>query len=201
MCIRDSDGTRHCIEIALRPWAANRLFQGASTEFAKETIALENIWGKDANMLIEQLSEISSWSKQFSLIDRVLVEKFITSHSMVRPEIRWAWNQLESQGGCLSIRQLAKTIGWSDRHFAKCFREQIGMTPKAAARQIRFTQAHRLLTASDDYALSEIALICGYSDQSHFTREFHSFSGCSPTTYQKAHFANLPGIPGDIVNG
>jgi len=117
----------------------------------------------------------------------------------IRPEIRWAWNQLESQGGCLSIRQLAKMIGWSDRHFAKCFREQIGINPKAAARQIRFTQAYRLLTASDEYALSEIALACGYSDQSHLTREFHSFSGCSPKTLQNAHFDDFPGIWGNIV--
>jgi hypothetical protein len=41
--LAEHDGTRHCIEIALRPWAANRLFHGASTKLAKETVALEDI--------------------------------------------------------------------------------------------------------------------------------------------------------------
>lgn len=198
--LREHDGERHCIGIPLPPWAAYRLFRGASTEFTKKIIALEDIWGKNVNLLIEQLSEMSSWSQRFSLIERVLLDKFAASNRIIRPEIRWAWNQLELQGGCISIRQLAQMLGWSDRHFAKCFRKQIGITPKAAARQIRFTQAHRLLTSSDKYALSEIALACGYSDQSHFTREFHLFSGCSPTNYQKAPFSNLLDISGDIVN-
>ena len=143
---------------------------------------------------------MSSWQERFSLVDQVLLEKFATSSQIIRPEIRWAWNQLERHGGRIQIRQLAEMIGWSDRYFATRFREQIGVTPKAAARRIRFNHAHQLLKASDHYALSEIALTCGYSDQSHFTREFRLFSGCSPRVFQKAHFADLLGTPGDIVD-
>jgi AraC-like DNA-binding protein len=168
--ILEHSGERYCLAIPLPPWAAYRLFQEAMIEVAEETVALEKMWGKDVDRLMEQLSELSSWSKRFSLVDRVLVEKFALSDCIIRPEIRWAWNQLELQDGCLSIRQSAQAIGWGNRHFTKCFREQIGVTPKAAARQIQFTQAHRLLTASDNHTLSEIALACGYSDQSHFYR-------------------------------
>jgi len=197
--ITEHSGARHCIEIPVSPWVAHRLFQGAATEFAGETVALEDVWGQDGKRLTAQVSELPSWSKRFALIDRVLAEKLAESHRRVRPEIRWAWSQLELWGGCLSIRELAQEIGWSDRHFAKCFQEHIGVTPKAAARQIRFTQAHQRLSTEADRPLSEIALTCGYSDQSHLTREFHTFSGCSPKTLQKGHFANLPGIPADIV--
>ena len=198
--ITEHSGAQRCIEIEMLPWSAARLFRGASTEFAKGIVKLEDIWGNDACLLIEQLGEKFSWQERFSLVDQVLAEKFATSSQIIRPEIQWAWNQLESQGGCVSIQQLAKIIGWSDRYFATCFREQIGITPKAAARRIRFTRAHQLLTASDNYALSAIAATCGYSDQSHFTREFHLFSGCSPTIYRKSHFADLLGTPGDIID-
>lgn len=197
--ITEHCGARSCIEVPLSPCVSYRLFQGAATEFTTEVVALEDIWGKDANHLTAQMSELSSWSKRFALIDRVLAEKIAQSSYRVRPEIRWAWNQLKSRGGCLPIRQLAKAIGWSDRHFAKCFREHIGITPKVAARQIRFSQAHHLLTVGEEQPLSEIALTCGYSDQSHLTREFHAFSGCSPKTLQKGYFTDFPGIPADIV--
>jgi AraC-like DNA-binding protein len=196
--LREHDGERHCIAIALPPLAAYRLFQGAATEFVQEIVPLEDIWD-DTNWLLEQLSEQSSWIQRFALVDGLVKEKFITSQHLVRPEIRWAWNQLEAQGGCLLIRQLAQEIGWSDRYFAKQFQEQTGITPKAAARQIRFTHAYRLLSASNDHTLSEIALACGYSDQSHFTREFHAFCSCSPSTFQKAKsaIADFPGLPGE----
>ena len=75
----------------------------------------------------------------------------------------------------------------------------MGITPKAAARQIRFTQAHHLLMAEEKQPLSEIALTCGYSDQSHFTREFQALSGCSPKTLQEGYFADFPEISADIV--
>jgi len=184
--ISEHVGERYCVAVPLSPRSAYRLFQGASKEFAKTTLALEEIWGQEASRLTEQLSELSSWSQVFAFTDQVLIEKFTDSQHRIRPEIRWAWNQLKFHGGCVSIQELAKKIGWSDRHFAKCFREYIGTNPKAAARQMRFVQAHRMLSAADHPSLSDIALTCGYSDQSHFTREFHAFSGCSPATYRKA---------------
>lgn len=194
------EGVQSCIEIELLPWAANKLFRGASAEFTQGIVDLKDIWGTDVDRIIEQLSQMSSWQNRFSLVEQLLQEKFTKSNQTIRSEIQWAWKQLEHYGGCIPIRQLAKTLGWSDRHFATCFREQIGITPKAAARRIRFTRAHQLLTAADNYALSEIALNCGYSDQSHFTREFHLFSGCAPKVYKQAHFPDLLGTPGDIID-
>ncbi|MEM9452360.1 MAG: helix-turn-helix domain-containing protein [Cyanobacteria bacterium P01_E01_bin.6] len=198
--IVEHEGSQRCVEIELLPWVANKLFCGASAELTQGIVDLEDIWGSDANLLIEQLSESSSWPQSFAVVEQFLSEKFARSNQIIRSEVQWAWGQLESFGGRIPIRQLARELGWSDRHFATCFREQIGITPKAAARRIRFTRAHRLLTNSKNYALSEIATTCGYSDQSHFTREFHGFAGCSPAVYKTAHFHDLPGTPSDIIN-
>ena len=197
--ITEHNGAQGCIEIVLFPWAVNRFFCGAATELRQGVVNLDNIWGNSAHLLIEQLSEKSSWQERFALVDQILLAKFAASSQMIRPEIQWAWSQLDQHGGCIPIRQLAKTVGWSDRYFAACFRNQIGVTPKAAARLIRFNRAHQRLNASDYEALSEIAASCGYSDQSHFSREFRLFSGCSPLVYQKAQFADLLGTPGDII--
>lgn len=193
-------GERYCIAVPLVPWAAQRLFKGAAPTFAHTTVALEDLWGKDARRLEAQLGELPGWAERFALVDRVLTAKNAASQPALRPEIRWAWQQIEAHGGCISMRELAQQIGWSDRHFAHQFRQQIGTTPKAAARQIRFAHAYQLLSTAQDQSLSDIALACGYSDQSHFTREFHAFSGCSPDTYQNAKAKDFPGIPAEIVD-
>lgn len=192
-------GTRSCIDIPLRPWVAHRLFQGAETEGGGEAIALEELWGKEALRLTARLHELPTWSQRFALIDQMLMTKWAEFNRRVRPEIRWAWNQLISHHGCLPIRQLSNSIGWSDRYFAQRFRESIGVTPKAAARLIRFTQAHHLIMTGTDQSLSQIALTCGYSDQSHLTREFHAFSGYSPVKLQQETVIYHPVVPGTVI--
>ncbi len=197
--ISEHSGTRSCIEISLSPWVAYRLFGGAAPECAAEVVALEDFWEQDIKWLTAQLSELPSWSQRFALIDQVLVNKLAHSHDSTRPEIRWAWHQLNVWRGCLPIRQLAQAIGWSDRYFAQRFRESIGITPKAAARQIRFTQAHHLITTEVEQPLSQIALACGYSDQSHLTREFQVFSGYSPAALQQEVFTQIPVVSGTVI--
>ncbi len=174
---------------------------GAAPTFAHTTVALEDLWGEDARRLELQLGELSGWAERFALVDRLFTAKIAVSQPTLRPEICWAWQQIEAHGGCILMRELARQIGWSDRHFIQQFRQHIGTTPKAAARQIRFAHAYQLLRTAQDQALSDIALACGYSDQSHFTREFHAFSGCSPDTYQNAKAKGFPGIPAEIVEG
>jgi AraC-like DNA-binding protein len=198
--ITEHSGRQCFILIPLPPWSGYQILGGRLLDLTEQVIPLNDIWGRKVDFLTEQLHERTSWSERFSMIDRFLMEKFTQSQYEVRPEIYWAWQQLASKGGRLSIRDMAKTIGWSNRHFSQCFQQHIGITPKLAARQIRFYASLRRLRMSHEDSLSQIAIASGYADQSHFTREFHSFAGCSPKTYRKAHGAGLAGISGCLLN-
>ncbi|TVP62887.1 MAG: AraC family transcriptional regulator [Leptolyngbya sp. LCM1.Bin17] len=198
--ITEHSGRQCFILIPLPPWSGYQILGGRLLDLTEQVISLNDIWGRKVDFLTEQLHEQTSWSERFSMIDRFLMEKFAQSQYEVRPEIYWAWQQLVSKGGRLSMREMAKTIGWSNRHFSKCFQQHIGITPKLAARQIRFYASLRRLRMSHEDSLSQIAIASGYADQSHFTREFHSFSGCSPKTYRNAHGAGLAGISGCLLN-
>ena len=62
------------------------------------------------------------------------------------------------------------------------FRREVGTTPKAFARLLRFRHAYdTLISAPTTTSLATLAADCGYADQPHFTREFRSFAGCTPT--------------------
>jgi len=193
------NGVQRCIEIELLPWVANELFNGAFIDSDEGVIDLVDVWGHNVLLLTEQLSELDHWQQRFSLIDRFLSQRASEARYATRTEIKWAWQQLESSGGCLPIQQLARTLGWSDRHLASSFRRHIGITPKAGARRIRFVHAYQQLMSVSAPNLNNIAISSGYSDQSHFTREFRLFSGCTPTQYQQACFQNLPGTPASVL--
>ena len=83
------------------------------------------------------------------------------------------------------MSELAAGTGWSSRYLASRFRTEIGLTPKTAARVIRFGRARRLLVsqlAADPAArLADLAVTCGYFDQAHLAREFRALAGCPPS--------------------
>jgi AraC-like DNA-binding protein len=82
-----------------------------------------------------------------------------------------------------TVHDVAEQIGLSQRRFSQIFREQVGLTPKVWCRVQRFQKAVRQLHAGVEVAWAELALDCGYYDQSHFANEFRAFSGIDATTY------------------
>lgn len=195
--IVEHNGSLRCLEVSLSPWATTSCF-GPLDGLRGSILPLEDLWQQEARWLPERLAESPNWESRFALIDHVLKKKISALKQVVRPEIRWAWSEIKRLSGNIAIAQMARSIGWSSRHFVSCFREQTGFTPKAAARRFRFDRARRLVSGLAP-ALAEVALMCGYSDQSHLTREFQELAGCSPAVYRFARFADLPGIAADLA--
>jgi AraC-like DNA-binding protein len=77
------------------------------------------------------------------------------------------------------IATLVEELGCSRRHLSARFGEDVGMTPKAFARMVRFERAVDRLRASDE-ELGVIAVDCGYYDQAHFNRDVRAFAGVAP---------------------
>ena len=66
------------------------------------------------------------------------------------------------------------------KQFGRIFNIHVGMMPKEYVRIVRFQKSMFMLqNHCKDYA--EIAYCCGYSDQSHFIRDFRQFSGVTPS--------------------
>ena len=94
--------------------------------------------------------------------------------------------------GMATVREMAKQTGWSERRFSQVFREAVGLSPKTWCRVQRFQRAVQQLHAGGDVRWAELALDCGFYDQSHFANEFRAFSGIDATTYsaRRTRWAN-----------
>jgi AraC-like DNA-binding protein len=190
-------GELQCVEVEVAPWASTVLL-GVSLSAGDGPVALADLLGREAHILVERLAAAPDWSSRFALVNTLLTKKLTAAAKPARAEVRWIWDRLERSAGIVPIRQLAREIGWSDRHLAACFRDATGMTPKVAARRLRFDRA-RAMVESSGLALADIAAACGYSDQSHLTREFTELAGCAPATYRAARFPDLPGTPASAL--
>jgi AraC-like DNA-binding protein len=78
-----------------------------------------------------------------------------------------------------SIIDLARECGLSSSHFARAFSRTTGMPPHRWLMKRRVERAKHLL-ATGELELAQIALACGFVDQSHLNRVFTRFEDCAP---------------------
>ena len=74
--------------------------------------------------------------------------------------------------------------GLSDSQFRRRFRQQFKLPPQQFVLKVRMQAACHLLSATDE-SLAEVALLCGFCDQSYFTRQFRAFFDLSPKRYRE----------------
>jgi AraC family transcriptional regulator len=86
--------------------------------------------------------------------------------------------------GKLVVKDLAASLDISVGHFCRAFKRTFGTPARVWIRQRRIERAQGLMLTSGA-SLTEIALSCGMSDQSHFTRSFRRIVGESPSSWRQ----------------
>lgn len=86
--------------------------------------------------------------------------------------------------GDVALAELARDCGLSLSHFTRAFRNSTGLPPHRWLLNQRVAKAKQLLRST--LPLSEVALACGFHDQSHFTRVFSRLVGLSPGAWRHA---------------
>ena len=174
-------GPARGVQVDLSPAGARRLFGVPMHELRNRVVPLPELLGPEAGLLIERLAEARSSQEQFAVLDRAL-ERPLRGSAAGSPEVEWAWAELERTAGSVPIGRLRAELGWSRKRLAARFREEIGLTPKAVARVMRFEALLRRLWLRSVRAprWAELALECGYFDQSHLVREVRALAGRAP---------------------
>jgi AraC-like DNA-binding protein len=83
----------------------------------------------------------------------------------------------------ISLEQLAAISGLSQFHFIRQFKKYFDLAPHAYQIQARLKKAKGLLMLG--VKSSQVALDCGFHDQSHFTHHFKKALGTTPSRFQK----------------
>jgi len=86
----------------------------------------------------------------------------------------------------LPLEELTAMLDLSVSHFARSFRQSVGLTPHRYVFQRRLLRAQQLI-AQTDLALVDIALKTGFADQSHLSRRFHELTGLPPRAFREQH--------------
>ncbi|MER5939489.1 helix-turn-helix domain-containing protein [Streptomyces sp. NPDC001928] len=166
-----------CVEVRLSPRAAHATLGVAPHELHGAVTSLDDLWGPQARRLGEQLTDAGTWSERLALTDEFLAGRAAAAPAM-SPEVAVAWDTIVARRGRVRVTDLARSCGWSRKRLWSRFGAQIGLTPKRAAMLVRFDHAARALGAGQ--SVGDVALACGYADQSHLHRDALALAGFTP---------------------
>jgi AraC family transcriptional regulator len=84
-----------------------------------------------------------------------------------------------------ALQEIARAVGRHPVQVSRQFHHHFGCTMSEYVRRARVARAQWLLRYRD-YEISEVALACGFADQSHFTTSFRRLAGMPPHRYRLA---------------
>jgi len=149
-------------------------------QLRNQHVPLEILWGKGAVELRELLLSAET------LEARLLVLEHALARRLRRADARHAAVNHALHSFAHRARRVADVVdevGMSQRRFIELFSAEVGLTPKVYCRIRRFQQAIALLNGRGAVQWADVALTCGYYDQSHMVHDFRDFAGLSPAIY------------------
>jgi AraC-like DNA-binding protein len=185
------DGEQFGVQIELTPAGARALLGVPAAALTGAVVSLDELLGPAAHELAERMASATAWPARFAVLDEVLARR--TDHRDVPGrELARAWHRLVASGGTARVGDVAAEVGWSRRHLGERFAREFGLTPKQAARVVRFERSRRLVERGAAPTLAAVAAACGYYDQAHLAREWRELAGCAPSVWLAAE--ELPSV-------
>jgi AraC family transcriptional regulator len=149
-----------------------RLYREVCLESTAERLHVESLVMQLAVLLLRRHSTASEAAKT------------LPSSGLTRNQARRVLDYIESNlSHELTLGELAAITNLSLHHFARIFKQTIGLTPYRYVLQRRVERAKEMLCTSRA-SLVEISLSMGFCSQSHFTSTFHHMVGATPAEFQ-----------------
>ncbi|MEY4576688.1 MAG: hypothetical protein RL701_1391, partial [Pseudomonadota bacterium] len=174
-------GFQSGLQLNLHPLGARRLFGVPLSELRGTAIAFRDLVPVAQRKLSERLAELATWDQRFDLLEAFLLERLRVAPPAQRTVV-WALSRLADTARAPQLAELARELGYSQKHVIALFHDQVGVPPKVWQRLLRFERLQRVLKSAGPAhgrTLAQIASECGYYDQSHLARDVRQFTGAS----------------------
>lgn len=172
--------------ISFKKGRAASFFPFPMQEIADSVVDADLVWGTDLGSLREQLLAIDDVPTRFRIVEDFLLSEY-RSQMKIDKCVSFAITEMTERPDAINIARMNHQIGYSQKHFTDLFRRAVGVTPKSYLKIMRFQKAVAIIDAGNDHDWRQIALECGFFDQSHFINDFKHFSGFTPEQYSKIH--------------
>jgi AraC-like DNA-binding protein len=175
-------GDSTLIIVVFQPSGINQLLGIPAYNLRDTIIKIEDFFGSQGLELQEQLLEQSDLQSKLRLLNTFFMGIVSEKSPKNKILIQASLNFIVKNQGLVSLHQLVKHTGYTERHIERIFMETIGLNPKKFSNIIRLHSFIKYIKeGSND--LTTNAYDAGYSDQSHLIRDFKKYTGITPKEY------------------
>jgi AraC-like DNA-binding protein len=183
----DSSLPSYLMSVRMPPLGAYRVLDMPLGEIAHDVIELDDALGDEVHSVHQRVGDAKDPGQQFAILCDFVRRRIARSRVRLRADAQMAVERLRRSHGAERIDSLCRDVGISRKHLGAVLRAHVGLSPKAYARMFRFRRVVDLVQSSrrpPDW--TQLAVSCGYYDQSHFNHEFRAFAGMSPGEFAVA---------------
>ncbi len=168
--------------IRFKPEGMYYAFGTPASEVQQKYEDMECIAGKNFRSLTTRLKESETTLKRIQLTEQYLI-KNINNSKLNLYYLNRAADIIRNSKGMLSLNELAGKVYISSRQLEREFKQKLGISPKQYMRIARLNEVNRRITSGKRIDLTDLSHSIGYSDQSHFIKDFKNITGESPKVF------------------
>jgi methylphosphotriester-DNA--protein-cysteine methyltransferase len=168
--------------IRFRPAGLRAFLRTPLHELTDRTTPIDALWGRAASTFEEAVAEAKGAAARVRLAEAFLLG-CVANGPARDAAVEAAVGRILRERGQVRLAALGAAAGLSERQLERRFRTAVGLGPKGLSRLVRFQEVLRRLGGGEGAPLVEVALDCGYFDQSHLVHDFRELAGAAPTQY------------------
>ena len=172
-------GRTDILGIKLKPSGLTKLFNISMHELTDQLVPFNFLKNDKLNELEISVRGIDDHLQRIEIIHSQLSEMISPAeHHSIDDAIA----AIFATQGVISVTDICAATGTSERQLERLFKKYIGLSPKFYSRVIRFSNIFQL-AQKKKMSFSELGYESGFYDQSHFIKNFKTFTGEDPSRY------------------
>ena len=170
--------------VIFEPAGAMLFFDMPMQEIFNQNVPLRELFKAEIEQIETKLFDAPSFNDRVTLMNQILFKQLSNNFKRFEYQrIDHCVQLINNARGEVSVEFLASETCLSRKQFERIFQHCIGCSPKQFLRVVRFQYAVYNRQKDRQIALTQLAFISGYYDQSHMISEFKSLSGLTPKQF------------------
>jgi AraC-like DNA-binding protein len=182
-----TNGETGLICVTFHPFGACNFLNFPLLEIENQNISLDCIFGNESKEIYEQLCVAQFLQERIAIIEKFLLSKLSVPVQRDSLFLKSGIEFINQSKGQISAVELSEKLCITPKTLERKFSAMVGKTPKQFIKIVRFQNILNTFSIVNSMNLTEIAYVNGYFDQSHFIKDFKSFSGYTPKDFYENH--------------